>query len=235
MSADEELADAFGDRSVRAWPGVVSIEAAAQAWAREGCVDGAVVVVGYQAAPRGRAGRPWTIDIDADLVLSVIVRPELSADDEGWLYTLATVALTDVTGSRIRWPDEAVGDDATVAGSVSVYAELGPGRVDWAVVTVLVHAPGDRASTARRWLDAFDARRNSATDPVVGVHRERSDTIGRRVAARMIPLGPAGPVITGNAVDVAADGALVIETDRASRVAVRPQNLGLLDVVDVEG
>jgi BirA family biotin operon repressor/biotin-[acetyl-CoA-carboxylase] ligase len=229
VPGEEEVAAALGDRAVRTWPAVVSIEAATQAWARQGGPDGAVVVVGYQASPRGRAGRPWSVDADADLVLSVIVRPDLTADHEGWLYTLATSALSDLTGGSIVWPADVTDADGDVAGAVAVHSELGPGRVDWAVVTFFVRGPGDRPDAARRLLDAFDARRHGDVAEVLDAHRSRCSTLGRRVAARMIPLGPAGPVITGTAVDLAADGALVVETDRGSRVAVRPQNLGILD------
>jgi len=45
----------------------------------------------------------------------------------------------------------------------------------------------------------------------------------------MIPMGPGGPEIIGEAVDVLADGSLVVLTARGSRVAVPPQNLGLLE------
>lgn len=228
-AAEQEIAAALGDRPVRTWPAVVSVEAAAMAWARDGGPDGGVVVVGYQAAPRGRGGRAWTVDPDRDVVLSVVVRPDLTAEREGWLYTLGAVALTDTVGGLVAWPadvaDEAVGE----AAALSVYAELGPARVEWAVLTLLVRSPTHRADVARRLLDALDTRRVDDVDRVLAIHRERCSTLGRRVAARLVPLGPAGPVITGTAVDVAADGALVIETDRGSRVAVRPQNLGLLD------
>lgn len=217
---------------MQTWPAVVSIEAVAQAWARDGGPDGGVVVVGYQAAPRGRAGRPWTIDPETDLVLSVIVRPDLTADEEGWLFTLATVALSDITNGSIGWPAEIWDEQGELAGAVSVHAELGPGRVDWSVITVLLRAPADRPQAAADLLERIDHAREREVDQVLRVHRSRCSTLGSRVSARMVPLGPAGPVITGTAVDVAADGALVIETDRGSRVAVRPQNLGLLDEPD---
>ena len=42
-------------------------------------------------------------------------------------------------------------------------------------------------------------------------------------------MGPSGPEVVGEAVDVLEDGALVIRTERGSRVAVPPQNLGLLE------
>ncbi len=41
-------------------------------------------------------------------------------------------------------------------------------------------------------------------------------------------MGPGGPEINGEAVDVLADGSLVVLTARGNRVAVPPQNLGVL-------
>lgn len=235
VPAEEAIAAALGDRPVRTWRAVVSLEAAAQEWARAGGPDGGVVVAGYQAAPRGRAGRPWTVDHDRDLVLSVLVRPDLEAEREGWLYTVAVMALCETAGRSVGWPDRAHGVDGGEVGAASVHGELGPGRVDWAVVTMLVRGPADHPGAARTLLDSFDAYRHREPEQVVAAHRERCSTLGRQVVARMIPLGPAGPVITGTAVDLRADGALVVQTERGSRVAVRPQNLGLLEEEDGPG
>lgn len=46
------LAEALPGRPVRSYPAMLSTEADALAWARAGADDGAVVVAGYQAAPR---------------------------------------------------------------------------------------------------------------------------------------------------------------------------------------
>ncbi|MDQ3430792.1 MAG: hypothetical protein M3467_00935, partial [Actinomycetota bacterium] len=54
-------------------------------------------------------------------------------------------------------------------------------------------------------------------------------TLGRAHTARLIPMGPGGPEVTGEAVDVLADGALVLLTARGNRVAVPPHNLGMLE------
>lgn len=230
----EKLASALGDRPVQSWPAVVSVDAVAQDWARHGGADGSVVVTGYQASPRGRGGRPWSVVAERDVVLSLIVRPELPAEREGWLYTLGTLAISDVTGGAVSWPDGVVGSSGAALGSVNVHAELGSTGVDWAVVTFLLVAPTPREDVAVGVLERFEDRRALPTDENVADHRDRCATIGHRVAARLVPLGPAGHVVTGAAVDVVGDGALVIETDRSNRVAVRPQNLGILDVPDDE-
>lgn len=235
LSADV-LAEAMPERAVRSYPAVLSTEAAALAWAREGAPEGAVVVAGYQAAPRGRAGLPWTLSDDNDLGFSLVLRPELPAAREGWVYAAAVSGLADSVGegAAIEWPDE-VHALGRRAGAVGARVELGPERVEWAVLNVLIpQATVPRTRVLARVADAIEQRVHAAHDTVLDDYRSRCRTLGRQVCARMIPLGPAGPRVEGTAVDVLSDGSLVIKTSRGSRIAVRPQNLGMLDEAGAE-
>ncbi len=230
---------------LRSYPALLSTEADAQAWARAGGPDGGLVVADYQASPRGRSGLEWRVRPGVDLAFSVLLRPQLSADDEGWLYTVVTSALADVLGAAvvIHWPDEVHGEAGRLA-AVGIYAELAPHAVDWAVVSVLLPdvaglerrcgTPAGRGELLARVLDALSVRRGQAPDEVLDDYRPRCATFGRDVRARLIPLGPAGPTIVGLAVDAAADGSLILTTRSERRVAVRPQHLGLLESADIE-
>ncbi len=55
--------------------------------------------------------------------------------------------------------------------------------------------------------------------------------LARALPRRPVRSYPAGPVVTGRAVGVLSDGALVLRTERDHLVPVRPQNLGLLETV----
>ncbi len=102
--------------------------------------------------------------------------------------------------------------------------------IAWATVTVLVGAAlPPRGPLLAGLVDRIEERFLDDPDRVLGDFRERCVTLGRQVRARLIPMGPSGPEVVGEAVDVLADGALVIRTERGSRVAVPPQNLGLLE------
>lgn len=229
--AQEAVAAALAERPLRVYPALLSTEADALAWARAGAPDGAVVVAGYQASPRGRAGLEWRLAPDRGLAFSLVLRPRLPAHREGWLYALAVSALADVTqgGATIEWPDE-VRVGGMRAGAVAVQTGLGPEGVEWAVLSALVEdARPPRAPLLARVVDALDARRRSPTARVLADYLRRCETIGRRVRARMLPLGPGGPEVEGTAVSVLADGALVLETGEGRRLAVRPQSLGLLE------
>ncbi|MFN2489509.1 MAG: biotin--[acetyl-CoA-carboxylase] ligase [Actinomycetota bacterium] len=235
MSPDlspEALATALPGREVRCYPALLSTEADALAWGRAGAPAGSVVVTDYQVSPRGRAGLEWTVVPGRSLGFSLIVRPELPAEREGWLYTVASSGLADHIGEDavIEWPDDVFLCDERVA-SVGVNAELGPGRVRWAVLNVLVRrVAGARDLALASTVERIERRLEAAPDGVLEDYLPRCRTIGRRVTARMIPLGPAGPQVTGSAAGALMDGALSIATEEGRRVAVRPQSLGILEV-----
>ena len=219
------------ERPIRTYPALLSTEADALAWARSGGPEGAIVVADYQAAARGRGGLPWEVRPGHDLGFSMVLRPRLAPEREGWLYTVATSALADVLGeqSTIEWPDEVRREDERIA-AVGVQSELGPDVDNWAVLTFLVHdAPSTRAELLAEIVVAVEARYESPSKAVLDDYLPRCETVGRTVSARLIPMGPTGQVVTGRAVTSIKDGALVIETREEKRVMVTPQALGVLD------
>ena len=222
---EEAVARALGDRPFRAYRALVSTEADALAWARAGAPGGAVVVAEYQASPRGRAGLEWRTRPEESLAFSLVVRPRLPAPREGWLYVVASLGLSDALGAAVEWPDAVVG-----AGAVGISTGLGPFGVEWAVVNVLASpATPPRAPLLKRIVEAIEERLREPSAGALAAYLRRCETIGRHVRARMIPMGPGGVVVEGRAVSVKTDGALVVETADGRRLAIRPQNLGLLD------
>jgi BirA family biotin operon repressor/biotin-[acetyl-CoA-carboxylase] ligase len=232
-----QVAAELGARPVQAYPALLSTEPLAMAWARQGAPAGAVVVADYQAAARGRGGWPWTVQAGLGLGFTLLLRPELPPEREGWPYVPCLLGLHDVLGtrdSRLLWPDTVVDAAGAVLARLGVYVELGPDRTEWATATVLVEGVAPpRGPLLSALAEAVEARVDLPPEQVLADYRPRCATLGRRHWARLIPLGPGGPSVTGEAVDVLADGALVLLTERGSRVAVPPQNLGLLQ--DPEG
>lgn len=230
--APDALAAVLGDRPVQTYPTVLSTEPLAMAWARRGAPAGAVVVADYQASPRGRGGWPWRVSPGVGLGCSVVLRPDLPPEREGWLYVAAAAAVADVTddpAARIDWPDT-VRSGEQVSGRLGAFVQLGPARTEWAVLTALLEAARPpRAALLARFAQRLEERVAGEPGAVLADYLPRCATLGGRWRARMIPLGPGGPVVSGTAVDVLADGALVLLTARGNRVAVRPQHLGLLE------
>lgn len=235
MKADlstEAVRTAVGERAARAYPALLSTEVSAMAWARSGAPAGAVVVADYQASPRGRGGLPWLVQPGLGLGFSLVVRPALTAEREGWPYVAASLAIARVVGdAEVDWPDAVVASPShRPIARLGVHVELGPARTEWATVTVLVEdVRPPRAPLLGRLVEALEHCLAEEPEIVLTAYRSRCITLGRQVRARMIPMGPGGPEINGEAVDVLADGALVVLTPRGSRVAVPPQNLGLLE------
>ena len=234
----ERVADLLPERPLRVYPALLSTEAEAMAWARRGAPDGALVVAGYQASPRGRSGLEWAGEQEAGrgLGFSLVLRPDLPADREGWLYVVALAALADVLlgqgGGALHWPDE-IRDQSRLRAAVGVQTEPSGDRLRWAVVNVLVPgADPPRAPLLAQLVEAVTTRARQAPQRVLDDYREGCATLGRRVRARLLPLGPAAPTVTGAARDVLEDGALVIETDEDERVAVTPHGLGHVEEPD---
>ena len=225
----ELLAELLPGRAIRTYPAILSTEAEAMAWARAGAPDGALVVAGYQASPRGRGGKPWDMAQEESLAFSLILHPTWPIFREGWLYTVAACALSDVIGeARIEWPDE-LRLDGDLCAATGVHVEPKENQL-WAVVTVLLcHAAAPRGALLARTVRAIEARYQADVEAVLADYLPRCQTISRRVRARMIPLGPVGPVFEGRAVTSLKDGALVLETEDGRRIAIRPQHLGVLE------
>lgn len=245
------LGDLLGERPLRTFPAMMSTEAEALRWAREGAVAGSVVVAGYQASPRGRSGLSYATRFapGRGLGCSLVVRPELLEDREGWLYPASLLGVLDglrADGSApdgaaprpLEWPDRIVAregiteHDATIA-AIGVHAEPLAERIVWAVITVLVPdlAP-PRGPTLARVLAAIEARLDQGPNAVLDAFRPDCATLGRRVAAQILPMGPASPSFVGVAEDLLEDGGLRIATDDGARVVVRPQMLGFLEDPD---
>ncbi|CAN5689499.1 hypothetical protein BH24ACT26_BH24ACT26_02610 [soil metagenome] len=227
----EAVAQALPRRAVRVYPALLSTESDALAWARSGAPEGSLVLADYQASPRGRAGLEWTVEPGVTVAFSLILRPALTSEKEGWLYTVGTSGLADAVGAHatIGWPDE-IRLQGRRAAAVGVHAELGPEGVAWAVLNLIVaRSERPRVEMVAEVVTRIEQRYESAPAAVLGDYLPRLETIGRRVRARLIPMGPGGPQIVGRAIGSVLDGALLIQTDKGNRVAVRPQHLGLLE------
>jgi BirA family biotin operon repressor/biotin-[acetyl-CoA-carboxylase] ligase len=229
----EAVAEALPGRAVRAFPALLSTDAEAAAWARAGAPSGAVVVADYQASPRGRGGLPWQVRPGEGLGFSLVLRPELPLAREGWLYSATGAAICRVAGAgaRFSWPDLVHADGVRFA-AWGVATTAAGDQVAGAVLTVLVEpARPPRAPLLAALLAAIEERATADPDELLADLQPRCVTLGERVTARLVPMGPAGVTVTGEAVGLRADGALALRDDVGRFVAVLPQHLGALDPV----
>lgn len=238
------LAPLLHDRPLRTFPAMLSTEAESLAWARQGAPHGAVVVAGYQAAPRGRSGLSFAdrFGPGRGLGCSLVLRLDVEEAREGWPYLPVLLGVRDALAAvggpageptaatrLLEWPDQVVDADGGTIAAIGVQSEPVAGRLRWTVATVLIpDVLPPRASLLAAVADHVDRRSTQAAAAVLADYRAACATLGRRVEAQMLPLGASSPSVVGRAADVVDDGGLTIATDDGRRVVVTPTSLGFL-------
>jgi BirA family biotin operon repressor/biotin-[acetyl-CoA-carboxylase] ligase len=218
-----------------------STNADVAAAARSGAAEGLVVVAELQDAGRGRLDRGWVSPPRAGLTFSVLLRPSgVPVQRRGWLPLLAGVALTRAmtrvaeVEAAVKWPNDLlvgpglrkaagvlaeVAGDALVLGiglNVTTHADELP-RADATSLAIEGAACTDRDTLLRAVLRElagdYQLWRDTGGDPEASglrrVYRESCATLGRRVRVQL----PGRPELLGEAVDVDADGRLVVDPD----------------------
>jgi BirA family transcriptional regulator, biotin operon repressor / biotin---[acetyl-CoA-carboxylase] ligase len=201
--------------------------------------DRTVVVADYQAAGRGRRGRAWDAPAGTSLLTSILVRPRATPERWGG-YSLVSAlavadALTRVAGisARLKWPNDLLVGGRKIAGillesrtpaagpraaggaaviAVGIGVNLGqrafPAALAARATSVALETGRavERDAVLTALLEAFDGWRGrmerDGLAPVRARWLELADTIGRRVSV---------DGVTGVAVDLDVDGALVLE------------------------
>ncbi|HEU4369938.1 MAG TPA: biotin--[acetyl-CoA-carboxylase] ligase [Methylomirabilota bacterium] len=218
---------------------VESTQTIAFALAADGAADGTVVVADSQAAGRGRRGRAWVDEPGASLLASIVLRPRLDPVRLPGLSLAAAVAvaeaLTRTAGltPRLKWPNDVLVGGRKIAGillesrvtgeqattiigvGVNLAQRVFPADLAQRATSVWL-ASGrvvDRDSLLAALLDALAEWRRrlerQGFAPVRTRWRALADTLGRPVTV---------DGVSGVAVDVDADGALVVaDTDGRRR------------------
>jgi len=210
---------------------VESTQTIAFALAADGAADGTVVVADSQAAGRGRRGRAWVDEPGASLLASIVLRPRLDPARLPGLSLAAAVAvaeaLTRTAGltPRLKWPNDVLIGGRKVAGillesrvtgeqattilgiGVNLSQRVFPADLAGRATSIWL-ASGrlvDRDSLLAALLDALAEWRRrlerQGFAPVRTRWRALADTLGRPVTV---------DGVSGVAVDVDADGALVV-------------------------
>lgn len=129
---------------------VDSTNALARSLAESGATDGSLVVADRQTAGRGRRGRTWSSPEGGNVYLSLVLRPNLSADHAFEFTLLTAVALSEAlekcgASSAIKWPNDVEVDGRKVAGILSELATNPDGTIRYVIlgVGVNVNVPPD--------------------------------------------------------------------------------------------
>ena len=207
--------------------------------AMDGAEAGSLVVAERQVAGKGRLGRSWVSSEGKNLSFSLLLRPSLLPEQAPLLCLAAAVAIHEVTGLGIKWPNDILapsgqeGFGPKVAGILAeLHAEVGhlhfvvlgvglnvhaqdfpEGVVATSLAEAVPERSWDRAALLGELVDRIESRcYQLQTDPagVMTAWRAGSVTLGREVRVGQH---------AGRAVDLREDGALILETHEG-RVAV---------------
>ncbi len=204
--------------------------------ASAGAPHGRVLTTEEQLTGRGRSGRDWFCPEGAGLMFSVLLRiPEIPPERRGWtgaVLGLAIVRALDRAGgvhANLKWPNDVlidgakcagilgeVADDALVIGAginVSLRADELP-RADATSLLLAGSDRLDRSALLAAILDEFGdllqrwakAGGNIELSGLRADYLANCSTVGSRVRLFL----PSGQEMPALAVDVAADGALVV-------------------------
>lgn len=209
--------------------------------AEEGASEGTVVVASEQTKGRGSRGRVWLSPPGANLLVSVIFRPNLPLERLGELAFVASVAvagtLRDCCGlePRIKWPNDVQVDGLKISGIIVEAAKgaaiLGVGiNVNWTElpeeiastatsIALEVGRPVDMEIVLKAFLADLDivynVYRARGFGRILQDWRDLETTTGRPVTVSMN-----GGKIQGTAVDVDEHGSLIVEMPDGLRKAI---------------
>lgn len=202
-----------------------------------GAPEGTIVVAETQTRGRGRLGRNWSSPKYKGIYVSIILKPGILPSQAPVLALLAAVGIcegiAEATGIRagIKWPNDIILGGKKLGGILTeLDAELdtirfvvvafglnvnnGAGELVDGAVSLRQHADEnvDRAALLRAVLRAVEreylAFGSSGPGPTLEKWRSFNVTLGRRVKVDC-----RGDRVEGEAVDIDADGGLLVRRD----------------------
>jgi BirA family biotin operon repressor/biotin-[acetyl-CoA-carboxylase] ligase len=101
--------------------------------ARAGAPEGVVAVAEHQSAGRGRLGRRWEAPTGTNLLVSILLRPDLPVGQRHLASAAVALAAAEAAESvaalrlGIKWPNDLLGGDGRKVAGVLAEGDLAPG------------------------------------------------------------------------------------------------------------
>jgi len=222
-----------------------STNSAAYQLALKGAREGEIVIAESQAKGRGRLGRQWASPAFSNLYLSVILRPELLPHKASLITFMAAVAAADAIENYsgltpvIKWPNDLLLKGRKVAGLLNeIHSETD--RIHFIILGMGINLNMDRDSCPlevraratslkeetgqaisrkefvcvllkqlEQWYERF---LEEGGGPVLKAWRDRA-----RIKGKEVKVTSFGDVLSGRAIDVDSDGALILRTRDGER------------------
>jgi BirA family biotin operon repressor/biotin-[acetyl-CoA-carboxylase] ligase len=217
---------------------IESTNSVAYQLASKGAGEGELVIAESQEKGRGRLGRQWVSPPFLNLYLSAVLRPKLPPHQASLITFMAAVATADAiekcTGLQpaIKWPNDLLLENRKVAGLLNeIHSETD--RIHFVILGMGVNINMDersfprelrtKATSLKRELGRPVSRRDFACflireleqwyeiflkeggGPVLKAWRDRA-----RIKGKEVRVSSFGEVLSGQAVDVDSDGALIV-------------------------
>jgi BirA family biotin operon repressor/biotin-[acetyl-CoA-carboxylase] ligase len=198
---------------------------------------GTVILAHEQTDGRGQRGRSWVSGPGQDLTFSVVVFPrKLKASEHFVLAKMAALAVRDVVAPkvlndvRIKWPNDVLVDRRKIAG-ILIKTEVVGGMVQSAIIGIGLNVNSreldeaylptslrletgreqDRMALLDEVLDAMEVRWQQMEQDDPKLHSEYSDLLWAK--GRWTTFEVEGGTMAGRAMDVDADGRLIVEAE----------------------
>ncbi len=216
--------------------------------ALNGAKEGEVVIAEFQEKGRGRLGRKWSSPPFLNLYLSVILRPNISPHRASFITLMAAIAAADAIQKfsgllpLIKWPNDILLRDRKIAGLLNeIHSEMD--RIHFVILGIGVNLNMDHqifskeiraVSTSlkiemgqpisrkmflrslllelEKWYSIF---LKEDSEVILKAWRDRA-----RIQGRQVKVTSFGKVLTGTAVEIDSDGALILETEDGKRTRV---------------
>lgn len=228
------------------------------AWkeAFDGAPNGTVIFAEEQTKGRGRFGRPWFSPRGGTLLFSVILRPEIAAEEIGYVTAIGTLAVVDAAfdvgvTSQIRFPNDVVVENRKLCG-ILTESRFISGRPDLFILGIGVNvnvtefpadlrkiatslmlekgSPVNRvlfASSVLQALDDWYRRMHDAPGTIQRAWKERSYIIGRHVEVK-----EGLKTLRGRCTDVEVLEGLTLRLDTGHMRQIRGEHVELLKVLE---
>jgi BirA family biotin operon repressor/biotin-[acetyl-CoA-carboxylase] ligase len=234
----------FIGKSVVTFEVIDSTNAAAKKLAESGAPEGTAVIAEYQTAGRGRFNRTWHGEAGKNIILSLILRPreEQSAHLLTYLSALcAAKTAEDSAGVQVecKWPNDLLINGKKFCG-ILLESAWNDSSIDYVVVGIGMNVnqetfPNELQQTAtslkkesghefdltpiikdflERFERAYLQSQESGYATFLTEWKMKSGMFGKEIS-----LGQSGNILRGRAIDLDADGALIVKNhDRMVRV-----------------
>lgn len=107
--------------------------------AGRGAPEGTVVIAEEQNAGRGRMGRTWVSPKYANVLMSVVIKPNIKIDEIFAINMMTTLAVTDAIEeifgltSKIKWPNDIYINMKKVGGILTELSSKGP-EIEYVII-----------------------------------------------------------------------------------------------------